>query len=227
MGAEQEQSSWRPALPVAAFATIAAGALLLGRVSLWAAARPLQQVQRQLIDGVAPPGGWTFDRLIVDAAATALVGVGAVLVVLVVLNAAGALLGSIAPAFDGFAKRVTPSWLRRTTLALCGVALTASVVPTTAQAFDSNRSPAPHGQASPVSGLPLPDLPSSAARTVVTVSSGDSLWSIARGSLPASATDSAVATRVAQLYADNRQVIGDNPNLIFPGQQLIAPGGVA
>jgi LysM domain len=215
------------ALRVTAVATVASLALLFGRLSTWAAARPLHEVRRQLVDGAPPAGGWTLDRLVVDTAAAALGGVGAVIAFLVLLNTVGVLAGSLAPAFDELVNRVTPGWLRRTTLALCGVALAAGTAPTAAQAFDAGGSSVPHARTSPVSGLPLPDLPISATKTVVTVSPGDSLWTIARRGLPADAPDSAVAARAARIYAANRRLIGDDPNLIFPGQKFTAPGGVA
>jgi hypothetical protein len=200
---------------------------LVSRLSLWATAEPLDELRRQVVHGAAPPGGWTFDRLIVDAAAAALVAAGGVLVTLMMLNATGVLLASVLRAFDAFAIRVTPRWLRRMTLAVCGVALTATTVAATAATAEvaSGGSAAEHPHRSPVSGLPLPDLPTSAPETVVTVSAGDSLWSIARSCLSANASEAAVAARAARLYAENRRVIGDDPNLIFPGQKLTAPGG--
>lgn len=43
------------------------------------------------------------------------------------------------------------------------------------------------------------------------VEEGDALWSIA----------SAHDTDIVELYQENREVIGDNPDLIFPGQELV------
>ncbi len=49
-----------------------------------------------------------------------------------------------------------------------------------------------------------------------TVQSGDTLWSIARK----------YNTTWQQIYENNKEVIGDNPNLIYPGQVLKIPNNV-
>jgi len=54
----------------------------------------------------------------------------------------------------------------------------------------------------------------------VRVEPGDSLWSIARATLPDGAPDIAIAAATARLYAGNRRTIGDDPDLIIPGQRL-------
>lgn len=58
-----------------------------------------------------------------------------------------------------------------------------------------------------------------------TVKSGDSLWAIARSNYPVFSND----TRhiVEEIYRINRDAIGDNPNLIYPGTELQLPPGVA
>jgi nucleoid-associated protein YgaU len=60
---------------------------------------------------------------------------------------------------------------------------------------------------------------------MITVRTGDCLWSIARELARSDATDAAIAQLVGRLYAANRQVIGDDPDLIRPGTVLRAPGG--
>ena len=45
---------------------------------------------------------------------------------------------------------------------------------------------------------------------------GDTLWAIAARSLPAGATNAQIARACSQWHAANRDVIGDDPNLIFP-----------
>ncbi|GMQ97945.1 MAG: hypothetical protein BMS9Abin17_0449 [Acidimicrobiia bacterium] len=57
---------------------------------------------------------------------------------------------------------------------------------------------------------------------------GDSLWAIARNHLEAegaTASGSAVSTFWRTIFKANRSVIGDDPNLILPGQVLMIPGG--
>ncbi|WP_404388187.1 LysM peptidoglycan-binding domain-containing protein [Humibacillus xanthopallidus] len=65
--------------------------------------------------------------------------------------------------------------------------------------------------------------PGAAALDTVTVRRGDSLWSIAERHLGAAATDAEVARTWPQWYAANREVIGDDPDLIHPGTQLVPP----
>jgi nucleoid-associated protein YgaU len=52
---------------------------------------------------------------------------------------------------------------------------------------------------------------------------GDSLWGIAARHLPAGASAGRIDAAWRQWYAANRSVIGGDPNLILPGQHLIAP----
>jgi hypothetical protein len=70
-----------------------------------------------------------------------------------------------------------------------------------------------------IDGLPLPDRTSGDLTTVV-VRPGDSLWRIARRVLPADTTQTTVAAAVTRLYAANRRTIGDDPDLLLPGQHL-------
>ena len=54
------------------------------------------------------------------------------------------------------------------------------------------------------------------------VEPGDSLWSIARGTLPTGASDAAIERKVVEIWNRNAQRVGTgNPNRIFPGQRLI------
>ena len=74
--------------------------------------------------------------------------------------------------------------------------------------------PAPRGE-------PEPD----EAHQVV-VHRGDSLWSIAARHLGPGASDSEVADAWPDWYAANREVIGEDPDLLLPGQVLHAPEAV-
>lgn len=59
------------------------------------------------------------------------------------------------------------------------------------------------------------------APSIHIVGEGESLWSIAQRRV---APEQGIEELVADIYADNRQEIGPNPNLIMPGQRLeIAP----
>lgn len=55
------------------------------------------------------------------------------------------------------------------------------------------------------------------------VISGETLWSIAAEHLPPAATDTEIAEAWPRWYAANRHTIGDDPDLILPGQILTAP----
>ena len=93
-----------------------------------------------------------------------------------------------------------------------------------------------------VSGLPLPDRPESrsprtptprpdvpppvtdpAGAGAVEVVPGDTLWAIASRALPADATDARIAAATRAWHRANREVIGDDPDLIVPAQRLIPP----
>ncbi|KAA3640457.1 MAG: LysM domain-containing protein [Armatimonadetes bacterium] len=55
---------------------------------------------------------------------------------------------------------------------------------------------------------------------------GDCLWKIARSLLAAdglSVTGTATSALWRSIYEMNRELIGPNPNLIFPGQELVLP----
>ena len=62
-----------------------------------------------------------------------------------------------------------------------------------------------------------------------TVEPGDSLWRIAAFVLRSDGDHDPSNADIAQfwpaIYAANRALIGDNPNLIFPGQRLLIPEG--
>jgi nucleoid-associated protein YgaU len=57
----------------------------------------------------------------------------------------------------------------------------------------------------------------------VTVQPGDSLWRIAADSLSSDATDSDIDNAWRAWYFVNREVIGDDPDVIVAGQSLRAP----
>jgi len=52
---------------------------------------------------------------------------------------------------------------------------------------------------------------------------GDSLWSISQERLGPSASPEQIANEVGHTFKLNRERIGDDPNLIFPGQELLLP----
>jgi len=61
------------------------------------------------------------------------------------------------------------------------------------------------------------------AHSTVTVAPGDNLWSIAARSLGPHPTAEQIASAWPRWHEANRSVIGDDPNLIVPGQRLSGP----
>ena len=57
----------------------------------------------------------------------------------------------------------------------------------------------------------------------VTVRAGDTLWALAANALGAHATDAAVAQEWPRWHDANREILGDDPNLIRPGDVLSVP----
>jgi nucleoid-associated protein YgaU len=71
-----------------------------------------------------------------------------------------------------------------------------------------------------------PDLfagPRVAAPEGVVVHRGDTLWDIVGRALGPAASDLEIAREWPRWYAHNRSVIGDDPDLILPGQVLRRP----
>jgi len=92
--------------------------------------------------------------------------------------------------------------------------------PTPAPTPTSAPAPAPapvaHDPVARPTRTPAPD------RQVV-VLRGDSLWSIAAAHLPSDATSADVAAAWPRWYEANRDVVGDDPDVLLPGQVLHVP----
>lgn len=132
-------------------------------------------------------------------------------------------------------RAVTPRLLRGALFA--GTAGILTVAP--AHADRGSPPPRDHAAVSITSheltGLPFPDRPqperpvwprparAQHTDSVVNVRPGDTLWAIARRSLPDRSADAAIATACAAWFAANRAVIGGDPDLIIPGQHLHPP----
>jgi len=67
--------------------------------------------------------------------------------------------------------------------------------------------------------------PASRAVDRLVVSPGDSLWSISHERLGSEASPSLIAQEVERLYELNRERIGDDPNLILAGRELLLTRG--
>lgn len=58
---------------------------------------------------------------------------------------------------------------------------------------------------------------------IYVVGTGDTMWGITDWALGSRSTPDRIAASWAQIWSANRSVIGDNPNLIFPGQRFRVP----
>lgn len=81
--------------------------------------------------------------------------------------------------------------------------------------------PRPSGELSLVGGRSQTQDPGSQE---VVVRRGDTLWDLAARHLGPEATDADVAEEWPRWYAANRDVLGEDPDLILPGQRLLVPG---
>ncbi|CAN7287558.1 LysM peptidoglycan-binding domain-containing protein [Terrabacter sp. LjRoot27] len=73
---------------------------------------------------------------------------------------------------------------------------------------------------------PAPRLATS-AHDLVTVRRGDSLWTIAARHLGPGTSDAQICREWPRWYAANRDVVGDDPDLLVPGQQLRPPSSTS
>jgi nucleoid-associated protein YgaU len=173
-----------------------------------------------------------FDRAIGDLAAAVAVGCAVWAWLTMTVTVVDAARGRHPACGRGGARRPVPHGVRRLVLAACGVAIVSASAP---PALADHGAPGPVHGAARLSGLPLPDRAVAPARSTtarshpaasphtVVVSSGDTLWSIAAGGLPAGASDQRITTRWHRLYDANRDRIGPDPDVIEPGQRLDLP----
>lgn len=210
----------RAALPRCAvvWLTTTAGTIALGAWLL-----PDLGDARRTLTGPGP-AGLTFDQLLLwTFAAAVLVGVGWLWTVTTLATLEAALGRSTHPGTG----RGINAGIRRLVLAACGVALAGGLsTPALATPGQLHQDRAGASTGSAVRGLPLPDRPSSGGTRdpVVVVRPGDTLWELAARQLPRTADAAAVAARCRLIHELNRDLIGDDPDLIHPAQRLRIPG---
>lgn len=71
----------------------------------------------------------------------------------------------------------------------------------------------------------MPELGAYEPAAALVLEPGDSLWAIAQERLGPEATPQQVAEETGRIYGLNWERIGDDPNLIFPGQELLLAQG--
>jgi len=207
----------RPLL-VAALLTVVT--VLLG----WPAAGALPGLCAELV--AALRGGEDLGTVVTECAQVLVLLGGALLALSGSQVAVEVLLSRAQTMTADYRRGPAPRWWRGVVLAACGSALLAPVAATAASPAPVESAIAASDDFPPLTGLPLPDLPETAARSplrppeLIVVRPGDSLWSIAARTGPPDATDAETARRVARLYADNRDRIGEDPDLIHPGTTL-------
>jgi nucleoid-associated protein YgaU len=161
--------------------------------------------------------GWIGDQLVAlrgDEFPSAVLALVSLVTVVVGAWALLVLVLASTPALRGLAVALTPRVLRG--LVFAGVAGALGV-------------PAAQAEDRGVDGLQLPDRPLVAAAgpvaqpSAVVVRSGDTLWAIARARLGSNPDVAATARAVDHWHDANREVIGDDPDLIHPGQRLDPP----
>ncbi|MGH3544409.1 MAG: LysM peptidoglycan-binding domain-containing protein [Mycobacteriales bacterium] len=152
--------------------------------------------------------------------------------------------GRVGAAARAASSLVIPAIVRRVACSALSISLAGGILAGTAQAAGLSDSepasrapsnsqqtapldldwPQPNGQAG--ENDPDPKLgphDDGTADGAVTVQRGDSLWKLAAQSLGPHASDRAIATTWPTWWERNREVIGENPHLIHPGQQLQPP----
>lgn len=168
------------------------------------------------------------DAMLADVSSTLLWLVAAWLAVGIAATALGSAPGAVGRLFGTASRRMLPGTLRRVVAGSAGlgvllapvpVAVASSVAPPQRVAAAALPAPVWPGAPAPVS---RPD-PAPQAAQSVRVQPGDSLWLIAAHRLGSGAEPAEVAAAWPRWYAANRAVIGNDPDLVLPGQLLSPP----
>lgn len=166
--------------------------------------------------------------LAVGAVAATVLALGTTLLV---LGAASRAAGRRWRAVEAAGARLTPRLLRRALVVGLGAGLSGLAAPALADTPPTLGWQVTEGTTATTDAtvVPVADVhpaePAATAHTVV-VRPGDCLWSIAAAHLPADADDAAIARAWPAWYAANAETIGDDPDLVLPGQRLVVPDGI-
>jgi nucleoid-associated protein YgaU len=169
------------------------------------------------------------DVLLADAAASLLWLVAAWLAVGIAATLLASAPGVIGRLCGAASRRLLPAALRRVVAGSAGLGVLLAPIPAAVatgaaqtQHLVAAALPAPIWPGAPAS-VSHPDPPPQPAEHAVLVRPGDSLWLITAHRLGPNAESADVAAAWPHWYAANRAVIGDDPNLILPGQLLSPP----
>ncbi len=228
----------RPA-PARVLIVLLAAAALVG-VSGWLTESALAGWQ-----GVVEGGAREFEPLVAAPSASAAAVIGWWLTVSVLISTVHLLRGLPRPA-------VSAKVVHRTVAIVLGVGLSAGALPavaatptppsaswtvqgwgtatpapstttTTTTPDPGGWLPAPPPAPDVVVGGTRPPTPETSTDASVVVVRGDSLWRIAAEHLGPQATDAEIAEAWPAWYEANADVIGEDPDLIYPGQELRIP----
>jgi LysM repeat protein len=170
-----------------------------------------------------------------DAVAAAACGLGALVLVRLVLRAAlragrrakGLLSVAAVHAYES----LRPGFARRVTAGLLGIGAPLSAWAPSASATHSPMSATPRPAGTPLNASPdhastrhAMTGPAPTTPGIHLVRPGETLWDIARHHLSRHAGAAEVARSWPRWYAANRELIGPDPALIVPGQRLRIPG---
>lgn len=178
------------------------------------------------------------DAVLADASATLLWLTAGWLAVGIIATLLASIPGAAGRLFGTVSRLLLPAALRRVVAGSVGLGVLLAPIP----AAVAGPNPAPRGsgaadlaRGSAAAGLPAPVWPGAAGtqqrdnppprQHAVRVRAGDSLWLIAARRLGRDAEPADVAASWPRWYAVNRAVIGDDPDLIHPGQLLRPPAG--
>jgi nucleoid-associated protein YgaU len=221
----ERSSTPRAATTTAAAVLVAVAAPV---TTTWLSRRPTLALRDELA------AGRSWAALPLDLLITA--GAGLALSLLALWVAVSAVATAVEAAWgcsSAVVRSCTPSLVRRTVLACCGVAIgsTAVVVPAAA-ALDAGSHDRPGSR---LAGLALPDRPTGGLPPVRRVSTpdhdaqqhrvraGECLWSIAADLLPQHASAARVEATWRAIYRRNREAVGSDPHLITTGTVLVLP----
>lgn len=180
-------------------------------------------------DAARDVSGLDFDRSLAAGATLLLVALSIWALTCIALS----LASERAAAARVLARLITPRFVRRALFLGAAGALAIGPASAAHDAGQGTAAPVKSVVSQSLDGLHLPDRPvgtttaASAATTpgprVITVRRGDTLWSIAARDLRPDANNAEIVEATKRWHDVNHAVIGTDPNVIFPDQQLTSP----
>jgi LysM repeat protein len=229
------------------------GALMLFGMADVVALWRLTPSPNELMQGLVAPHAWISrvgaDTAIGEAAAALLWCAALWLLLGLLVTLAATVVRRPDSALERLSRRLTPALIRRLVATSTGASLVLTPVAATgapvhsppfagvsASSAAATSTSAPASDASmsrsateatptlpPVQHTPGPPLDPAPATSTVLVTPGDSLWRLSAQRLGSTASERQIAVDWPYWYRANRKVIGRDPNLLRPGEQLTVP----